>query len=194
MTHEQSVAVPAESEMGDTACCARRSVLRGALALGAVGLGGTLTGCGSKGSSDTASSGAPPAGPSSTASTPSSMPASAGSTPEASAAPSSASSSAAASSGTSLGSTSKVPVGGGNVFGSQKIVVTQPTAGQYKAFTAVCTHEQCTVGDVSGGTINCYCHGSKFSITDGSVVHGPAASPLAAKNVTISGDSISLQG
>jgi nitrite reductase/ring-hydroxylating ferredoxin subunit len=116
------------------------------------------------------------------------MPTSAGSTPEASAAPSSASS------GTSLGSTSKVPVGGGNVFDSQKIVVTQPTAGQYKAFTAVCTHEQCTVGDVSGGTINCYCHGSKFSITDGSVVNGPAASPLAAKNVTISGDSISLQG
>jgi Rieske Fe-S protein len=73
-------------------------------------------------------------------------------------------------------------------------VVTQPTAGQYKAFTAVCTHEQCTVGDVSGGTINCYCHGSKFSITDGSVVKGPAASPLAAKNVTISGDSISLHG
>jgi nitrite reductase/ring-hydroxylating ferredoxin subunit len=82
-------------------------------------------------------------------------------------------------------------VGGGTVYSTAKIVVTQPSTGQYKAFTAVCTHEQCTVGDVST-TINCPCHGSEFSITDGSVVRGPAAQPLAAKTVTVSGGNISV--
>src|SRR5262249_40258723 len=91
-----------------------------------------------------------------------------------------------------LGPDSDVPVGGGKVYEAKKVVVTQPTAGTYKAFSAVCTHEGCTVSDVDGGTINCPCHGSKFSITDGSVQAGPAPSPLPGKNVSVSGGNVSL--
>jgi Rieske Fe-S protein len=69
-------------------------------------------------------------------------------------------------------------------------VVTQPTAGSFKAFTAVCTHQGCTVGTVAGGTIDCPCHGSKFSIKDGSVVNGPATSPLAAITIKVEGTSV----
>jgi Rieske Fe-S protein len=94
--------------------------------------------------------------------------------------------------GTPLGPTSAVPVGGGTVFTNQKVVVTQPTAGTYHAFSAVCTHQGCTVNSVSGGTINCPCHGSKFRIADGSVANGPAKRPLPAKQVTAEGGQLRL--
>jgi Rieske Fe-S protein len=92
--------------------------------------------------------------------------------------------------GAALTTTAKVPVGGGTVLTGQKIVVTQPKAGTFAAFTAVCTHLGCLVDSVSGGTINCPCHGSKFSITNGSVVNGPATSPLAAVSIKVKGSNI----
>jgi Rieske Fe-S protein len=90
----------------------------------------------------------------------------------------------------SLAQTSDVPVGGGKILSDKKIVITQPKAGSFDAFSAVCTHQGCTVGDVSGGTINCPCHGSKFSITNGSVVQGPASSPLPPVSIKVQGNSI----
>lgn len=91
-----------------------------------------------------------------------------------------------------LATTSEIPVGGGKVFSSEKVVVTQPKAGTYKGFSAVCTHMQCTVDQVADGTIDCPCHGSKFSVKDGSVVSGPAPSPLPSKNIKVSGTKITL--
>jgi Rieske Fe-S protein len=88
--------------------------------------------------------------------------------------------------------TSEVPVGGGTVFKDSEVVVTQPAAGDFKAFSARCTHQGCLVASVSNGVITCPCHQSKFSATDGSVKGGPAPSPLAARNVTVSGDSITI--
>ena len=85
-----------------------------------------------------------------------------------------------------------VPVGGGKIFADQKVVVTQPTSGEFKAFSAVCTHQSCIVAEVANGTINCACHGSKFDITTGAVKNGPASSPLPEKKVTISGDGITV--
>ena len=94
--------------------------------------------------------------------------------------------------GAALGTTSEIPVGGGKVFTSGKVVVTQPTAGQFKGFSAICTHLQCIVDQVADGTIDCPCHGSKYSVKDGSVVHGPAPGPLPAQPITVSGEKISL--
>ena len=85
-----------------------------------------------------------------------------------------------------------VPVGGGIVAKDAKIVVTQPKAGQFHAFSAVCTHKGCTVARVADGTINCPCHGSRFSDVDGSVAEGPAARPLAAKKVTVNGATLTV--
>jgi Rieske Fe-S protein len=93
-------------------------------------------------------------------------------------------------SGGAIGTTADVPVGGGTVFQKQKIVVTQPKKGDFKAFTAVCTHMGCTVGEVNGDTIQCNCHGSQYSAEDGSVKKGPAPKPLAEKKVTLKGDEI----
>ncbi len=91
-----------------------------------------------------------------------------------------------------LGATSEVPVGGGKIFTSAKVVVTQPSAGEYKAFSAVCTHAQCIVDQVADGTIDCPCHGSKFSAKDGSVITGPASSPLPSQKISVSSGKISL--
>lgn len=85
-----------------------------------------------------------------------------------------------------------IPVGGGKVFADQKIVVTQPTSGDFKAFSAVCTHQNCVVSGVADGTIDCACHGSKFDITTGAVTQGPATKALPEKSVTVSGDGISV--
>nr|WSX52602.1 Rieske (2Fe-2S) protein [Streptomyces sp. NBC_00974] len=81
---------------------------------------------------------------------------------------------------------SEVPVGGGKVLKDEKLVVTQPTAGSYRCFTAVCTHQGCLVNKVEDGTIDCPCHGSKFKVADGAVAHGPATKPLAEKKITVS--------
>ena len=92
-----------------------------------------------------------------------------------------------------LATTSQIPVDGGKILSDKQIVITQPAAGTFKAFTAVCTHQGCIVGTVSGGEIHCPCHGSAFSIKDGSVVNGPAASPLAPIAIKVDGTSI-VQG
>jgi nitrite reductase/ring-hydroxylating ferredoxin subunit len=92
----------------------------------------------------------------------------------------------------SLATTTDIPVGGGVVFAAQGVVITQPSAGQFKGFDPICTHQNCPVSNVDGGTINCTCHGSKFSIEDGSVKAGPATRPLPAKNVKVTGDQISF--
>ncbi|GAA3147383.1 Rieske (2Fe-2S) protein [Streptomyces rectiviolaceus] len=91
-----------------------------------------------------------------------------------------------------LAKTSDVPVGGGKVLKDKKLVVTQPEEGDFKAFSAVCTHSGCIVSEVADGTINCACHGSKYRVADASVADGPAPRPLPPQNITVTGNSITL--
>ena len=92
--------------------------------------------------------------------------------------------------GTALVATAKVPVGGGVILGGPQIVVTQPTKGTFKAFTAVCTHQACTVGMVKDNVISCPCHGSAYSAMDGSVKNGPATRALRAIPITVDGGQV----
>ena len=84
-----------------------------------------------------------------------------------------------------LGAARDIPVGGGKVFTAARVVVTQPARGQYRAFSAVCTHVGCIVNRVASGTIDCPCHGSRFKITNGAVVTGAAMSPLTRKQIKV---------
>lgn len=156
---------------------ARRTVMA---AVGATGLAVALTACG--GSDDSSSSGSSNSQGDSTASTGSTASSSTGggSTPE------------GGSNGTVLAKTSEIPEGGGKVFADQGVVVTQPSAGSFKAFSSKCTHQGCAVKDIADGVITCPCHDSQFSATDGSVKKGPATQPLPAANITVSGDEIKL--
>ncbi|MFD8226447.1 Rieske (2Fe-2S) protein [Streptomyces massasporeus] len=91
-----------------------------------------------------------------------------------------------------LANIDEIPVGGGKIFKDEEVVVTQPEQGQFKAFSAICTHQRCLVSTVSDGTINCPCHGSKFRVADGAVAHGPATRPLPAEKITVEGNSVRL--
>jgi nitrite reductase/ring-hydroxylating ferredoxin subunit len=154
----------------------RRSVLRCAAMVALAGASAPiLAACG--GGDDTGSAGTTGTSSAPTSSAPTT-------------ATSSAPSSSAPASGTVLGPTSDVPVGGGKVFTDAKVVVTQPTAGQYKGFSAVCTHQGNPIGSVESGQIVCPFHNSHFSITDGSPVSGPAQTALPAVNVAVQGTNI----
>ncbi len=90
--------------------------------------------------------------------------------------------------GTVLVAVDEVPEGGGVIKGNY--VITQPSQGKFKAFSKVCTHQGCDVNKVDGGVIKCPCHGSQFSIQDGSVQGGPAPRGLPATKVKVSGKNV----
>jgi Rieske Fe-S protein len=152
----------------------RRALLAGA---GAVGASVVLAACGTDNGTDTAGTGAPAGdGAKPTGSTPTGAAADGGKQGGA----------------TVLAKTADIPVGSGAIFAAKGVVVTQPTDGEFKGFSAICTHQGCPVSNVDGGTINCTCHGSKYSIKDGSVKKGPATKGLAAKDVKVEGGNVTL--
>ena len=86
---------------------------------------------------------------------------------------------------------SDVPVGGGVVRPEAMVVITQPEDGTFIGLSAKCTLAGCTVRNVSDDGIYCACHGSLFSITDGSPTEGPASEPLHLVSLVDDGDSLS---
>lgn len=159
-----------------TSLVARRTVLRGAMVAGVAAP--FLAACGGDSTADEGSTGT-------TGSTGSSSP------PDGSTSPPDAGGS---STGTdsAIATTADVPAGGGLILDDPQIVITQPTAGEFKGFSSICTHQGCPVDNVTDGTINCACHGSMYSIKDGSVVGGPAPAPLPEQKIAVEGKSIAL--
>lgn len=152
----------------------RRTVLQ---AGGIIAVGGVVAACSSGGSAATASSAAATGEASAAAST---------------AATGGASSAASAGGSAALAQVSDIPVGGGMVLAEPTIVITQPAAGDVKAFSAICTHQGCLVSEVVDNEIICPCHGSKFSALDGSVINGPAQTPLEPAGVAVDGGAVIL--
>ena len=165
---------PSRRDPDEPAGLSRRAVLRSTVVLTGTGVLGGLAACGSGPGRRAVSAGsaapAPGASESATATIPP-QPAAASSTT----APGQA----------ALIAASEVPQDGGVVLADQKVVVTQPTAGHFKAFSAICTHQGCVVAEVSSAEIVCYCHGSRFSIDDGSVTNPPAQKALPPVPVTV---------
>ncbi|MEU6315099.1 Rieske (2Fe-2S) protein [Streptomyces sp. NPDC047014] len=149
--------------MSDLTQTARRTVLAAGAAAVA---GGALTACGGgdggKASQGEQGAATPPASP-------------AGSAP-------------AAGGAKTIAKAADVPVGGGKILKEEKVVITQPTAGSFRCFTAVCPHQGCLVTKVADGTIDCACHNSEFKDTDGAVVKGPATKGLAEKKIKVAAD------
>ncbi|MDO5503984.1 MAG: Rieske (2Fe-2S) protein [Actinomycetia bacterium] len=92
-----------------------------------------------------------------------------------------------------VAATSDVPVGGGIIVGAVQTVITQPTAGEFKAFSSICPHQGCAVSSVEDDEIICPCHDSRFAISTGAVLTGPARTGLTEVALRVDGESISLQ-
>jgi Rieske Fe-S protein len=158
----------------------RRGVLLGA---GLAGVGGALAGCSTTAVPyDAGEAGAAPGGAPAQPATAGTM-----STATGGAAPA-----ARQPAGTVLATAAEIPVGGGKAFTDKQVVVTQPVKGEFKAFSAVCTHVGCICDKVADGTIDCPCHGSKFKITNGAVVAGPATAPLSPRTISVTGGNVTL--
>ena len=176
--------VPATASASSLEGSSRRTVLRAAglvtLAGGAVALGACSSEVATSPTSAAPASSAPAASQSSAASP---------SAAESSSAAPSASATKTVPTGPSV-STADVPNGGGYIMPDADYVVTQPEKGTYKAFNKMCTHQGCPVSQITNREIVCKCHGSNFSIEDGSVKGGPAKAPLAEAKTTVSGNKI----
>lgn len=104
------------------------------------------------------------------------------------------------SAGTPLAGTEEVPVGGGLINEEHSVVITQPVAGEFRAFSSACTHQGCPVTEIDDDVIVCRCHDSRFSIEDGSVVQAAQGSgltpetqdPLAEVGIVVDGDTIAF--
>ncbi|MEV7429161.1 Rieske (2Fe-2S) protein [Nocardioides sp. NPDC092400] len=94
--------------------------------------------------------------------------------------------------GGGLAATTDIEVGGGAIYPDEKVVLTQPSEGEFKAFSIECTHQGCAVSEVSEDGIVCPCHNSIFSISDGSPQSGPATAPLEERTISVEGGQITL--
>lgn len=92
-----------------------------------------------------------------------------------------------------LGSTDQVPVGGAALFREAKVVVAQPVKGEFKAFSAVCTHQGCVLASLKRDVAGCPCHGSEFNALTGAVVQGPATRPLPKVTLTVEGGKMTAR-
>lgn len=84
-----------------------------------------------------------------------------------------------------LGDAAAVPVGGAKLYREQRLVVSCPAKGEYKAFSAQCTHAGCVLDKLEANEGNCPCHGSRFDVTTGKALKGPATAPLPAVPVKL---------
>src|SRR3989338_5148380 len=75
-------------------------------------------------------------------------------------------------------------------FGNRPGMLIHTPQGELKAFSAVCTHLNCTVQyDPDASVIWCACHNGKFDL-NGQVISGPPPRPLEAYQVNIRGEDV----
>jgi Rieske Fe-S protein len=92
---------------------------------------------------------------------------------------------------TPVASLSDIPVGGtlSATVEGKPLLLAQPTEGKVVCFSAICSHQGCTVS-AAAKDFECPCHGSTYAAATGAVTHGPAEHSLARVQVTVSGGSI----
>jgi Rieske Fe-S protein len=92
------------------------------------------------------------------------------------------------------GKTAEVPVNSGKIFkfGSKPGLLVRTQAGDFKAFSASCTHLDCIVQyDPNSKQITCACHNGAYDLT-GKNISGPPPRPLEEFVVKVSGDDITV--
>lgn len=88
--------------------------------------------------------------------------------------------------------TSQVPVGSAYIEPEGDYLVIQPTEGAFRAFSRTCPHAGCQVSQIDGDEIVCPCHGSRYSVRDGSRVSGPTPRGLTEVPVRVEGKRLEI--
>ncbi|GAA4215937.1 QcrA and Rieske domain-containing protein [Actinocatenispora rupis] len=94
--------------------------------------------------------------------------------------------------GTTLVALDKVQVGQAVSAKSpdgKPLIVARPTAQTAVCFSAICTHQGCTVAP-AGKELHCPCHGSVYQATTGKNVSGPAPRPLDKVDVHVANGQV----
>jgi cytochrome b6-f complex iron-sulfur subunit len=77
-------------------------------------------------------------------------------------------------------------------FGSKPVLVIRLENGNYRAFSATCTHLGCIVQYRKDfGQIYCACHNGRYDL-NGKNVSGPPPAPLQKYNVSLKGDDVMI--
>jgi nitrite reductase/ring-hydroxylating ferredoxin subunit len=92
-----------------------------------------------------------------------------------------------------LAQVSDVPVGGSVFLRDAEVIVTQPAAGELRAFESRCPHQGCAVSGSEEGQLVCPCHGSRFDLDTGEVLQGPAERGLTPRPVRVQDDAVVLE-
>jgi Rieske Fe-S protein len=91
-----------------------------------------------------------------------------------------------------LAKVSDIPVGGAvsaQTADGKPLIVSQPSDGEIVAFSAICTHQGCTVAPAAT-MIKCPCHGSTYDLATGVNTGGPAPKPLTEVPVEVKGGDV----
>jgi 3-phenylpropionate/trans-cinnamate dioxygenase ferredoxin component len=66
--------------------------------------------------------------------------------------------------------------------------------GTFYAIDNTCTHMGCSLSDgrLDGTVVQCACHGSRFEVSTGDVVGGPAQRPVRSYPVQVVGDEVKV--
>ncbi|EFK55351.1 Rieske 2Fe-2S domain-containing protein [Corynebacterium genitalium ATCC 33030] len=86
----------------------------------------------------------------------------------------------------------QVPVGSAVIV--DKLIIAQPTEGEFLAYSTVCPHQGNPISQVNGDTVRCPAHGSSFDIATGEPVEGPAQSGMTPAPVRQEGDTVVAGG
>jgi nitrite reductase/ring-hydroxylating ferredoxin subunit len=67
--------------------------------------------------------------------------------------------------------------------------------GTFYAFDDICTHLQCSLadGDLDGTVVTCSCHGSRFDVTTGDLLRGPAQEPVRSYPARLENDVLQIE-
>jgi Rieske Fe-S protein len=87
---------------------------------------------------------------------------------------------------------SEVPINSGKIFkfGSKPGILVRTASGEFKAFSAVCTHLECIVQyRVDTKQIWCACHNGQYNL-NGKNIGGPPPRPLEEFKVDTRGDDV----
>lgn len=91
--------------------------------------------------------------------------------------------------------TSDTVAGSSTYYPEARIIVSQPTDGDFRAFDARCPHQGCMTSDTGqDGELLCPCHGSRFDPASGEVLAGPATTGLTALTVETDGEDLLIRG